>query len=436
MCACPRSPRTYGAVSEVGAWGRPDGPCHLLGGAPPPGSLGLMGWCGVACGRACLPGGRGRSADRPRPRDPSFLCLQSADCTTRLVGTRCLSSVLWGFLGCDLEPGSRPGRAGRGREAWSARPCACLAVVAPPCFLAVPCPVSVARERRCVVLWLTVAAAAAARVRCGASRPPALPLAVAARASVPRLPWPGPLGGFRFQFDRCGDLALSRAGPKPRRTRDGHSWRMRPLFSLPLAGPSLLPAASVVVRGRGGGRNPARPRGPASASRGDGGARGLVDAADPLRLAPRPPPWRVCLRGGPHPGRGRAVLLPRRAPSRWARGRGPHGSPWCFWGAPGRLLGARGRDGVVVSRSPAETHAPGRRCGGLLRWLASRAGDRGGGREERGTPALLAWRGWGVPAVGPCRVRRGAGQRWAFAAGAGPALAGCWLGTECRRVLF
>ena len=116
MCACPRSPRTYGAVSEVGAWGRPDGPCHLLGGAPPPGSLGLMGWCGVACGRACLPGGRGRSADRPRPRDPSFLCLQSADCTTRLVGTRCLSSVLWGFLGCDLEPGSRPGRAGRGKR--------------------------------------------------------------------------------------------------------------------------------------------------------------------------------------------------------------------------------------------------------------------------------------------------------------------------------
>lgn len=278
-------------------------PVPPFGGAPPPGSLGLMGWCGVACGRACLPGGRGRSADRPRPRDPSFLCLQSADCTTRLVGTRCLSSVLWGFLGCDLEPGSRPGRAGRGREAWSARPCACLAVVAPPCFLAVPCPVSVARERRCVVLWLTVAAAAAAaaRVRCGASRPPALPLAVAARASVPRLPWPGPLGGFRFQFDRCGDLALSRAGPKPRRTRDGHSWRMRPLFSLPLAGPSLLPAASVVVRGRGGGRNPARPRGPASASRGDGGARGLVDAADTLRLAPRPP------RGGCASG---AALIP------------------------------------------------------------------------------------------------------------------------------
>ena len=133
---------------------------------------------------------------------------------------------------------------------------------------------------------------------------------------MPRLPWPGPLGGFRFQFDRCGDLALSRAGPKPRRTRDGHSWRMRPLFSLPLAGPSLLPAASVVVRGRGGGRNPARPRGPASASRGDGGARGLVDAADPLRLAPRPPPVAGVPPGRPssRQGEGRPSAAPRALP--------------------------------------------------------------------------------------------------------------------------
>lgn len=210
--------------------------------------------------------------------------------------------------------------------------------------------------------------------------------------------------------------------------------------------------AALLASARGALSPPGRLRG--GAWKGRGGETRPGPAALPLRLVamagpgvlltprtlsalpPAPPPWRVCLRGGPHPGRGRAVLLPRRAPSRWARGRGPHGSPWCFWGAPGRLLGARGRDGVVVSRSPAETHAPGRRCGGLLRWLASRAGDRGGGREERGTPALLAWRGWGVPAVGPCRVRRGAGQRWAFAAGAEPALAGCWLGTECRRILF
>lgn len=50
-------------------------------------------------------------------------------------------------------------------------------------------------------------------------------------------------GGLSRCPDRCGDVTFSRAGPKPRQTRDGHSWRMGPLFSLCPAGPSPLPPA-------------------------------------------------------------------------------------------------------------------------------------------------------------------------------------------------
>lgn len=79
-------------------------------------------------------------------------------------------------------------------------------------------------------------------------------------------------GGLSRCPDRCGDVTLSRAGPKPRQTRDGHSWRMGPLFSLCPAGPSPLPPAGRRRVGRGGVRNPARPRLPRHPPRGAGGA--------------------------------------------------------------------------------------------------------------------------------------------------------------------
>lgn len=52
----------------------------------------------------------------------------------------------------------------------------------------------------------------------------------------------------RFFADRCGDVAFSRAGPKPRQTRDGHSWRMGPCFSLC---PRVPRSSSSATRCRG-----------------------------------------------------------------------------------------------------------------------------------------------------------------------------------------
>lgn len=66
-----------------------------------------------------------------------------------------------------------------------------------------------------------------------------------------------PRGRSLLPIDRCGDLVLSWAGPKPRQTRDGHPWRMRPLFSLcPRAPPSPAPPRPAVVTAgaRGGAR--------------------------------------------------------------------------------------------------------------------------------------------------------------------------------------
>lgn len=74
---------------------------------------------------------------------------------------------------------------------------------------------------------------------------------------------PSPVVSFPLCSDRCGDVALSRAGPKPRQTRDGHSWRMGPLFSLCLRAPRLSRPPDDGVW-KAGVRNPARPRSPAS----------------------------------------------------------------------------------------------------------------------------------------------------------------------------
>lgn len=134
---------------------------------------------------------------------------------------------------------------------------------------------------------------------------------------------PSPVAYFPLCSDRCGDVALSRAGPKPRQTRDGHSWRMGPLFSLCLRAPrfSRPPDGGVW---RTGVRNPARPRSPRLLPHGAGGGRGLLTqrtlSARPrpclaLRLSPR--------RGGP--SRRRALL-------RLARSSG--GAPGAFQVVP------------------------------------------------------------------------------------------------------
>lgn len=97
---------------------------------------------------------------------------------------------------------------------------------------------------------------------------------------------PSPVAYFPLCSDRCGDVALSRAGPKPRQTRDGHSWRMGPLFSLCLRAPRLSRPPDGGVW-RAGVRNPARPRSPRLPPHGAGGARGLLTQRT-LSARPRP----------------------------------------------------------------------------------------------------------------------------------------------------
>ena len=64
-----------------------------------------------------------------------------------------------------------------------------------------------------------------------------------------------PRGRSLLPIDRCGDLVLSWAGPKPRQTRDGRPRRMRPLFSFcPRAPPSPAPPRPAVVAGARGAR--------------------------------------------------------------------------------------------------------------------------------------------------------------------------------------
>lgn len=145
---------------------------------------------------------------------------------------------------------------------------------------------------------------------------------------------PSPVASLPVVFsDRCGDVALSRAGPKPRQTRDGHSWRMGPLFSLCLRAPRLSRPPDGGVW-KAGVRTPARPRSPRLLPHGAGGARGLLTqrtlSARPrpclaLRLSPRRggPSRRRALRASPGPlvvplERSRSSLRCPR-PSRWRR---------------------------------------------------------------------------------------------------------------------
>lgn len=100
--------------------------------------------------------------------------------------------------------------------------------------------------------------------------------------------------------DRCGDVTLSRAGPKPRQTRDGHSWRMGPLFSLCPRAPTPLLARLKAACGEGrGAESGPTSRAPPPASRRWRG-RGLLDAAEHTPPGPRARASRTALppRGG------------------------------------------------------------------------------------------------------------------------------------------
>lgn len=153
-----------------------------------------------------------------------------------------------------------------------------------------------------------------------------------AGGSPPRFLWP---------IDRCGDVALSRAGPKPRQPRDGHSLANgTALLALP-AGPSPLlpPVRRRCVEGKGCGTRP---------------DLGVTPVVSMTQRTPSARLSRLALSRAPFPaaGRGCPVVAPH-VPPRWACGR-------CFalalggcpWSAPGRPAGARGRAGGVVSRSP------------------------------------------------------------------------------------
>lgn len=134
-----------------------------------------------------------------------------------------------------------------------------------------------------------------------------------------------PRGRSLLPIDRCGDLVLSWAGPKPRQTRDGRPRRMRPLFSFcPRAPPSPAPPRPAVVAGaRGGARrgwgwcglrpDPGLPPSCLAALAGPGSS----DAADTLAGLSRRP-WVRGERPSPPPRGGPARRRAAHRPA-WAR---------------------------------------------------------------------------------------------------------------------
>lgn len=224
-------------------------------------------------------------------------------------------------------------------------------------------------------------------------------LSCSGRLSPPRFPSSrrgGRLAGgssprFLLPIDRCGDVALSRAGPKPRQPRDGHSLvNGTALLALP-AGPSpLLPVRRRCVEGKGCGTRP---------------DLGVTPVVSVTQRTPSARLSRLALSRAPFPaaGRGCPVVAPH-VPPRWACGR-------CFalalggcpWSAPGRPAGARGRAGGVVSRSPRAP--PSGPPLSAVRWRASPAGESGRVRGRHARPP----RGRGA---GPSqRVPRGRPRR-------------------------
>lgn len=191
--------------------------------------------------------------------------------------------------------------------------------------------------------------------------------------------------------DRCGDLALSRAGPKPCQTRDGHSWWVGPLFSFCLRAPcSSFPPVGGAGGCRGV-RTPARPRPPVAAG------LGSADAADTLAGLS----WLFVV-GDLLPVVGGAHPMPRCSPPGRAERVAP-GPPWCPWSAPGRLRCLKPSGGAV----PCSQRTP--------LWVTAIGGDARGGRVAEsvkgGTPV--------PPAVGSGRLVVPAPQRPLLPGGCG-----------------
>lgn len=193
---------------------------------------------------------------------------------------------------------------------------------------------------------------------------------------------PSPVVSFPLCSDRCGDVALSRAGPKPRQTRDGHSWRMGPLFSLCLRAPRLSRPPDDGVW-KAGVRNPARPRSPPPPASRRWRGQGSPDAADTLRSAS------AVSRVAALPAAGRAVPPPRLA--RLARPSG--GAPGAYQVVPQ----------VPEAESVASFPAPGGPVGStpFKCVCGGRVGKVEGGKEAS-LLSPLAGRGPGASSCAPC----------------------------------
>lgn len=257
-----------------------------------------MGSCWVACRRGWDPGGR-RDTWEKAPSRGAVVLLPDVGGLCPEVGVDRLSLGEWPAVGGGKGGLGSPGAPGLQPEAWLS-----------------PCP-RVARERKPRASGLRAPAAACAWVTpvepCPTLPPPSrvTPAECVCRGScgVPPALHGGQAGGVCGRgggarslvfpplplADRCGDVALSWAGPKPRRTRDGHSWRMGPLFSLRPRAPLLSYTRGGAWKGRGAEPGPT----PLPRPLPDGSWWGVwsPDAADPLR----PPVGCVS----------RAALLPR-----------------------------------------------------------------------------------------------------------------------------
>lgn len=137
--------------------------------------------------------------------------------------------------------------------------------------------------------------------------------------------------------DRCGEVMLPRAGPKPRQTRDGDVHGERGFSSRSACGPLASPLPPVGGGGEAGVRTPARPRSPVPC--GVGGAGVLRRGRHSRLLACSA----SCLASGPPPRRGRAAPPPRHVPPRRGVSVSRLGPLRCPWSAPGCPSGARGR---------------------------------------------------------------------------------------------
>lgn len=313
-------------------------------------------------------------------------------CSSRLPGpARRLSCIqVWSRLWCHLR--SLAPEGGVGRRRGSSTLCAprcghpAAAVTNPPSQGSVP------RVRRSpFLLWVVRLPVPWERWGRGAGEAEAGPPLVAVLAG--RFPSPPLTPGLPrvAVTDRCGDLAFSRAGPKPCQTRDGHSWWVGPLFSFCLRAPcSSFPPVGGAGGCRGV-RTPARPQPPVAAG------LGSADAADTLAGLS----WLLVV-GDLLPVVGGAHPMPRCSPPGRAERVAP-GPPWCPWSAPGRLRCLKPSGGAV----PCSQRTP-------LR-VAAVGGDARGGRVAESVKGSTPV----PPAVGSGRLVVPAPQRPLLPGGCG-----------------